>query len=544
MPSVASRSSLFSSAPSAPQLPTATQLIPNAPNPIAQLLGVTSLAPSQSLPDAAPAIILSAVPTQLVPVQPAAALTTPILPALMPGPIASTLAQGPSLPLAGSEGPSGTPSLQIVALSPAPAPASLPLVAPAGAPLATTQPVVQSPNLFGQLAPTLLATPSTLLPTTLSAQLLTPILPAPIFSPAASILLAPTAPLTPSFPSLVPAPSNTVALGLLAFSSPIPTPTSSPSSGAALINGAALLSVAEAVTSSLIPLLNVPTTTSISLVGIPSSSPAVFPIQPSSSIVVTDPGILGVSPAAFSIPQSLASPRPLIVTVPLEGNPLLAAVPTPLEATPFIATPLPLATPTPLPVAVTQLNVNPLTLAPALPTLNQPAVGNNVVDPASPVSTVESEVPWWVITEFLEPHGLPPPPIFATPPPLALPALPAVQEPSLPAPSVPGPLLGLTSTNTLLDDLPVEYTVPQVIESGTVVDKVFTWSLYSDGSAQVNGTFLSPETGPIQAYLSDGTRIGMDSAGLYIGWEHRVPYPAEFLQIIRGYLLPPPQLFL
>ncbi|KAF3035992.1 hypothetical protein E8E11_000375 [Didymella keratinophila] len=240
----------------------------------------------------------------------------------------------------------------------------------------------------------------------------------------------------------------------------------------------------------------------------------------------------------------MAAIRPSIVTVPFDINPTPKTVEPPLAVTPFIAAPLPLATPQSLLSAVSRLDTIPLTAAPALPTSNPLGIGNPLQGLASSVSSVTSEVPWWAITEFLEPHGLPPAPIFATPPPLALPALSSVEEPSLPLPSIHSPPLGTTSTTTALGSSPVDSAIPQVIESGTVVDKVFTWSLYADGSAQVNGTLLSPETGPVQAYLSDGTRIGMDSAGLYIGWEHRVPYPPEFLQIIQSYLLPPPQLLL
>jgi hypothetical protein len=271
--------------------------------------------------------------------------------------------------------------------------------------------------------------------------------------------------------------------------------------------------------------------------------PVGSPIQTLLSLSGVGLDIGSVLQAAIPSSQPLAALGPPIVTGPLNAN-LIATSVVPFATSSFIVAPLPPATPASLLPAVPQLDSVPLTAAPAFPTFTPLLVGSLPQEIASSVSSVESEVPWWVITEFLEPHGLPSPPIFATPPPLALPALPSVEEPSLPLPSVPSPVLGSTSTNTVLGSLPADSAVPKVIESGTVVDKVFTWSLYADGSASVNGTVLSPETGPIQAYLSDGTLIGMDSAGLYIGWEHRISYPPEFLQIVRGYMLPPPQLFL
>jgi hypothetical protein len=76
------------------------------------------------------------------------------------------------------------------------------------------------------------------------------------------------------------------------------------------------------------------------------------------------------------------------------------------------------------------------------------------------------------------------------------------------------------------------------------VDKVFTFTFYSTGLVQLDDQFLSPIKGPWQISLADGTQIGLDTAGMYIGWDHRVPYPQDFLPIIAGYWLPPQQVFL
>lgn len=186
----------------------------------------------------------------------------------------------------------------------------------------------------------------------------------------------------------------------------------------------------------------------------------------------------------------------------------------------------------------------PLTSAPLLP-----SVAVTVAPPLDlPVtaSETETEWPWWIITEFLEPHGLPAPTFLAIPPPPLLLPLPDVNEQSdFPASAIAiaiSPSLATLSSNPYTS-LAVS-TEPAIIESGTVVDKVYTWILYSTGTAQIDNTFLSPVTGPLQAFLPDGTRVGMDSAGLYIGWVHRVPYPPEFSSIIQGYWLPAPQLFL
>jgi hypothetical protein len=628
--SVVSRSSLLPLSSSVIQVSTATQLVPVLQNLVAPLFGTTSLPSAITLPtsipfvaalpstsstrlaaDVASTIALSAVAAQLVPVQSAIALFTPTFPARVPGMIVSSFTQAPTPAFTTFQILSGAAASQNLAPSSAQlAPILSSVAAPAAVSLATTQPVVPSPNLVGQLAPVISVSPSPPLSTTPSAQLSTPAMPGPIFSPAASGFPA-TALLGPSSPPLPLVPSDPNVLGLLPSSSPTLTSTLFPWSVVGLINDPLLLPLVGAVTSSPAPVLNVLPATPTRLVGTLSSLPAAVPIQPSASAVAVEPGAVGflptvlsvsqllapprqpsvtaplqgvppltaaqpplettpllapipaiplsqpflgsssaelgvgsVVPAVIPISQTLAAVRPPIVTVPLNVNPIPTTVEPPLAATSFIVAPLPLATPASLLPAVPQLDTVPLTAAPALPTSIPLVVGNSAQEIASSVSSVASEVPWWVITEFLEPHGLPAPPIFATPPPLALPALPAVEEPNLPVNPTLSPLLGSSSTNTALGTVPAESTVPQVIESGTVIDKVYTWSLYADGSAQVNGTLLSPERGPIQAYLSDGTRIGMDSAGLYIGWEHRVPYPPEFLQIIRGYLLPPPQLLL
>jgi hypothetical protein len=161
-------------------------------------------------------------------------------------------------------------------------------------------------------------------------------------------------------------------------------------------------------------------------------------------------------------------------------------------------------------------------------------------------SETETETPWWVVTEFLEPHGLSIPTFLAIPPPPVLLPFPDVNgqsEFSASAIAIAiSPSLATPSSNPY-SSLAVS-SEPAIIESGTVVDKVYTWILYSTGAAQIDNIFLSPLTGPLQAFLPDGTRVGMDSAGLYIGWNHRVPYPPEFLSVIQGYWLPAPQLFL
>ncbi|XPS81498.1 hypothetical protein M3J07_013460 [Ascochyta lentis] len=278
----------------------------------------------------------------------------------------------------------------------------------------------------------------------------------------------------------------------------------------------------------------------IPLIGLPPVIPVIsptflLPVSPG-----TGTGGLAVPPVATPIDEPFqifglfgepAAANPVIA-------PSLAAILPPVGSAPVFLS----KTSSPLPSVVLGLLPTSASLVPSPPatTLNVPPLGL----PPLAVST-ETETPWWVVTQFLEPHGLPGPTILAPPPPLPTlqPASP-IDEPegTFGAFSFDEPTEIEPSSN--FNAASIEPILPTVIDSGKVIDKVFTWTFYSTGLVKVDNNFLSPSAGPLQGFLPDGTRIGLDSDGLYIGWEHRVPYPSEYLPTIAGVSLPPPQLFL
>lgn len=79
-----------------------------------------------------------------------------------------------------------------------------------------------------------------------------------------------------------------------------------------------------------------------------------------------------------------------------------------------------------------------------------------------------------------------------------------------------------------------------VVETGQLIAGFWTYEFYDNGLVRIDDTFLSPWTN-IWGSLPDGTRVGLDSAGVYVGWEKRVPYEPEMLGVMRQFWLPEPQ---
>lgn len=578
LPSISSHSLVFSSVTPVSQPSVATQAGPILPVTAAlQLLGLSSapssaavlIAPSAAvlpspssirpIDDVSPPATLSAASALLFGVQPTITSSTPFLPPLIQGVIASSPTQGFVPPVVSSLGQSVAPALQGVPLSSIP-PTSIPplngvlsFVPPAVASSTTTQVVSLSPSPLTQtISNTAIAFPL-VLPAFSTAQVFAPVAPVLLQGPVSSPLLLPDAP-TVSVPSqILPGLQSAVVLSQLVVVAALPTPTISSllntlptPAGSVLQPQVNALPIAGGIPSPSPSVPNIP-----SVIGLPSTGlSSLLLVGPLAQALSNNFGVGplsgGVTPVGTFIPTpltSLGSSNEVATAVLGNVPPLVAAAPL-LNSIPSVQTPSSLGLPILSPLAVPQLDETPLTPAPTLPSLTQPTldVQSNGGGPAD--SVIEPETPWWVTTDFLEPHGLPPPAIFATPPPLALPPPLFEETTGLPAPLKTVSILGFAPTTSLVGAISMESTVAQVIDSGTVVDKFFTWTLYSNGNAQVDNTILSPVTGPIQAFLPDGTRVGMDSAGLYIGWAHRVPYPPEFLQIIQGYLLPPPELFL
>lgn len=411
--------------------------------------------------------------------------------------------------------PSQVAPLQVIDLPAAPTPllSLLSLVQPSA--LALTVPSLVVLNEVGTLLPLTSVTPSAAsplpIPSQPSANPLEPLLPLPSVATPAGLL--------PGLPFLLgTAPSVALPSPIVALQSDVPilpgvTQVAVPPQGPSLAD----LIPALPALGTLPPLL-VPTPAAIV-----SDSVAAFP-------EVTPPAALPIDP---SLPPETENPW-WIITEFLEPH---GWVP---EFT-LLGTPPPVALPTP---ADNEQDVLPLATPPAV-------LPDDTLSP--PVLELQ---PWQIVTDFLPPHGLPDFSILQAPLPLPTPLAAAFPQPqvpdeqdgadafALPTPAFPSFDTPTSATAGVGASLTVEAQLSGVLQSGTVLDKVFTWTLYDTGTAQVDATFLSPATGRIQAYLPDGTRVGMDSEGLYVGWERRVPYPEEFKRIVKVWNLPPPQWFL
>ncbi|UPX09323.1 uncharacterized protein EKO05_0000014 [Ascochyta rabiei] len=273
----------------------------------------------------------------------------------------------------------------------------------------------------------------------------------------------------------------------------------------------------------------------------------------------------------------------------------LSTVPTLPPASPSLAIPLPS-----LILAQHSVALYPTT-TPAPAALMSDAI------PFDPQSALPSDgaTPWWVVTEFLQPHGLPTEPSYVLLPPPLIPeptatrdeeslstvtnllgptleplpssvnlGSPVIDEPAVPFPDVfafdpddwlwpfaapyspqaQPPILSPSFKPDAQGNLPTKKDITNryatsdstdsgVIETGKLIADVWTYEFYDTGLVHIDDTFLNPSTN-IWGYLPDGTRIGLDSAGVYIGWEKRVPYGPEMLDVMKAFWLPEPQWFI
>lgn len=586
-PLVASFSSASTLAASVSQLPAVSQaaaILPIAAVP--QLGGLGSVSsvivavaaplvtplPSVSLTsstaDVASTTRLTAASTQLPASQPLIAPLSPVLPALVSSVTIPSLAQGLGVSPVSTQSTFGALALPILpssTVSPiliAPLVAIPPVVSLAANSLTAAQLTTSSLSPLGQSISSTAAAAPLVIPVASPTPVPASIVPLPILGLDTSASLLPVVPLTPIVLPTLPGPSSALVLNIVApvasplapVASPL-APVTSPLASVAsplapvllsspnglLQNILPSISVAEVIATPIVPLPSLPSVTSLPLQGLPSPALAPPLLQPIPSTFIGEP-------MTWNAPVQVATSQPSTsssVAIPFLATPsaasasLIGAVPL-LVPTPSAAAPLLPILPTLLPLAIPQVDSIPLVSAPTV----LPVLGVQGLNPGSSIPVLNPAVPLSVVTQASGLSSLPAATAIAIPAPLALPALPVAGNGNILATTPTIPILGPLPIASSVSTISTEPTIPQIIESGTVVDKVFTWIFYDDGNAQVDSTLLSPATGPIQAYLVDGTRVGMDSAGLYIGWEHRVPYPPEFLQIIRGYALPPPQLFL
>ncbi|KAG9200008.1 hypothetical protein G6514_007711 [Epicoccum nigrum] len=145
---------------------------------------------------------------------------------------------------------------------------------------------------------------------------------------------------------------------------------------------------------------------------------------------------------------------------------------------------------------------------------------------------------------------LPAAPMIAALPPLpsTLATLPSLSpgalqtgDPVLPAlPS----LSALPALLTPPTNLSLQLTASFAILASGRVSTTYAYSFFDNGLVQIATIFLSPVTGPWTGTLPDGTSVGLDVEGLYIGGRIRVGYPAAYKQILQegtGWYLPPRQ---
>ncbi|UPX12678.1 uncharacterized protein EKO05_0003218 [Ascochyta rabiei] len=652
------------------QVPSVNQVVPAAATSVSSGAAL-SLVPASSIPPAVPILALTMIG------EPLAFLPSSSTSSAVPLPPSTLVGAALGITVPGSLATTSGQPLAATLVGPALAFTATALLDPILKQTSTTRPLVPS------LAPvlSLLAPVSS---TTTSVQTSASVA---IVLPSQSAIVPPQVqipqPILPFVPSLVlqsPTAAGVAPLNVpvIASSTSIQLAATSQTLSTPLVPLAPLLSALFPPIPTLIqtpPVLVVPTlplipSSPVPLVTLPTS---LVPILPTTLATLVSSSSLGVLPVATPVnePFQIFNFLGDAAAAPPVGIPSLAAILPPVKPAPVGLSQPSLA----LPPGLLPTPVPPLPSLVAT-TANAPALELPSLD-----SPIEAGTPWWVVTQFLEPHGLPGPTILAPPPPLptlqpspfivepqnafgafsfdepttqsTVPAIvdepqnafdafsfdeptvpdvasnldaipsqttaPAIvdepqnafgafsfDEPTVPdaasnldaipsqttapaivdepqnafgafsfdEPTVPDAASNLdaipsqTTAPAIVDEpqnafgafsfdeppvsgvvsdanpAPIDFTASAIIESGTVVDKVFFWTFYSTGLVQVDGNFLSPFTGPLQGLLPDGTRIGLDSAGLYIGSEHRVPYPAEYSSIIAGQALPSPQLFL
>ncbi|KAJ4406214.1 hypothetical protein N0V91_004666 [Didymella pomorum] len=128
--------------------------------------------------------------------------------------------------------------------------------------------------------------------------------------------------------------------------------------------------------------------------------------------------------------------------------------------------------------------------------------------------------------------------------PFAPPYVPQAQPPIL-SPSYKPDAQGILPTKKDITNRYASSDSPDsgVIDTGKLIADAWSYEFYDTGLVRIDDTFLSPLTN-IWGYLPDGTRIGLDSAGVYIGWEKRVPYGLEMRDVMKAFWLPEPQWFI
>ncbi|OSS46994.1 hypothetical protein B5807_08736 [Epicoccum nigrum] len=163
-----------------------------------------------------------------------------------------------------------------------------------------------------------------------------------------------------------------------------------------------------------------------------------------------------------------------------------------------------------------------LALSPTLPTTPDLPTGN----PPLPTATMIAALPPLPSTLATLTLPSPSPGALQTGDPV-LPALPSLSAlPTLPAPPT---------------NLSLQLTASFAILASGRVSTTYTYSFFDNGLVQIATVFLSPVTGPWTGTLLDGTSVGLDVEGLYIGGRIRVGYPAAYKRILQegtGWYLP------
>lgn len=141
-------------------------------------------------------------------------------------------------------------------------------------------------------------------------------------------------------------------------------------------------------------------------------------------------------------------------------------------------------------------------------------------EPSPDPSLTEAGPSWIEVTDWLPPHMGPVPTYLMPAPMFGFPVL----EPSQTNEAE-------TSSGTLPTELPEDLfaaSSPEVLDAGTVIDRMFEWAFLDSGDVTVNGEVLSPVDGRLTRWLAgDTTYAGLFNDGLLIG-PHLIPYPEEY----------------
>lgn len=85
--------------------------------------------------------------------------------------------------------------------------------------------------------------------------------------------------------------------------------------------------------------------------------------------------------------------------------------------------------------------------------------------------------------------------------------------------------------------IPPFIPIEDLIKSGRVLGKIYSWNFFYSGVAQVKNTVIDPAIGIFTLRLSNGVFLGLFREGLHIG-EVRVPYLDELAVSLLGFDLP------